>query len=70
MLFLLPRLVVAVKQFIYDVRNLIEKADKVTTRRDSIAQNYLILQRYHIVSNKKDLTERVCLYYKTYPARE
>ena len=54
----------------YDERNLIEKADKLTTRRVSIAQNYLILQRYHIVGSKKDLTDSVGLYYKTYPARE
>ena len=60
----------AVNQLIYDERNLIEKADKLTTRRDSIAQNYLILQRYHGVWRKKDLTDGVSLYYKTYPARE
>jgi len=59
-----------VNQLIYDERNLVEKADNLTTRQVIIAHNYLILQRYHTVGIKKDLTDRVSLYYKTYPARE
>ena len=50
--------------------NLIEKADELTTRLFIIAHNDLILQRYHIVWSKKDLTDMPGLYYKTYPARE